>query len=98
MRDKNPSLPTVYMYAQDLKKLLVKVGDHNALDMNGDAPVHSYVRRRDKQKFKCLMTLLIHSECDVNLANKEGQTALHLACEVYKQACCYSVQPWFSWQ
>lgn len=65
----------------------MKVGDHNALDMNGDAPVHSYVRRRDKEKFKCLMTLLIHSDCDVNLANRDGQTALHLACEVKPCSC-----------
>ena len=87
-----PSHPLyIVHHMQELKKLLVKVGDHNALDMNGDAPVHSYVRRRDKERFKCLMTLLVHSDCDVNLANKDGQTALHLACEV-KPQCCYSVQ------
>lgn len=84
--------------AQDLKKLLVKVVDHNALDANGDAPVHSYVRRRDKEKFKCLMTLLIHGNCDVNLPNKDGQTALHLACEVkplslflFSWHCCCTI-------
>ena len=75
-----PSLPL--HIPQDLKKLLMKVEDHNVLDFNGDAPVHSYIRRRDKEKFNCLMTLLIYSKCDVNLPNKDGQTALHLACEV----------------
>ena len=82
-----PAPPTAKYYvpgctAQDLKKLLVKVVDHNELDANGDTPVHSYVRRRDKEKFKCLMTMLIHGDCDVNMPNKDGQTALHLACEV----------------
>ena len=76
-----PAPPTSFCRMQALKKLLSKVEDHDAWDKNGDAPVHSYLRRRDKEKFNCLMTLLIHSHCDVNLANKDGQTALHLACE-----------------
>ena len=85
------SLP-LQLYAQQkaLKKLLRKVDDHDALDMNGDTPLHSYVRRRDKEKFNCIMTFLIHSKCDVNLPNREGQTALHLACEV---GLCTVVEP-----
>ena len=59
-----------------------KVEDHNVQDMDGDAPVHAYVKRKDKEKMNCLMTFLIHSKCDVNLPNEEGQTALHLACQV----------------
>ena len=63
-------------------KLLFEIKDHNILDKNGETPLHSYVRRTDKEKFNCLMTFLIHSKCDVNLPNREGRTALHLACEV----------------
>lgn len=67
---------------QELKKLLIEVTDHDTLDSNGDAPLHYFVKRKDKEKFKCLMTFLIHSKCNVNLLNVDGQTALHLACQV----------------
>ena len=72
---------------QTLKKLLFEIEDHNALDCNGDAPLHCYVKRRDKEKFNCLITFLIHSKCDVNLLNIDGQTALHLACKVSDYSC-----------
>ena len=65
-----------------VKKLLFDITDHNALDTNGDAPLHCFVKRKDKEKFNCLITFLIHSKCDVNLPNTDGQTALHLACQV----------------
>lgn len=77
----NTCTPTLHCL-QELLKLLFKVTDHNALNQDGDAPLHSFVKRRDKEKFNCLMAFLIHSKCDVNLTNREGQTALHLACEV----------------
>ena len=64
---------------QVLKKLLFETENHHALDSNGDAPLHSYVRRRE---FDCLVTFLIYSKCDINYQNIEGQTALHLACKV----------------
>ena len=67
---------------QALKKLLFKIEDHNALDSNGDAPLHCYVKRRDKERFNCLITFLIYSKCDINFLNIEGQTALHLGCKV----------------
>ena len=56
--------------------------DPDALDENGDAPLHAYVRRRDENTFTCLMTFLVHSKCDVDQPNREGLTALHLASEV----------------
>ncbi len=64
-----------------LKYLSTDGVDTGALQ-NGDAPLHAYIRRRDKQKQNCLMTFLIHAEHDVNLVNEEGDTALHLACKV----------------
>ena len=66
-------------YTQHVMKLLFEVKDHNIQDANGDMPVHSYVKN---QRFDCLMTFLIHSKCDVNLTNRDGYTALHLACQV----------------
>lgn len=71
-----------FLIPQDLKNLLGQARDHNALDANGDAPLHCFVKRKDREKFNCLMALLIHSKCDINLPNKDGQTALHLACQV----------------
>jgi hypothetical protein len=67
---------------QVIKKLLFEIEDHNALDSNGDAPLHSYVKRRDKERFDCLVAFLTYSKCDINYQNIGGQTALHLACKV----------------
>lgn len=52
------------------------------LNREGDAPIHYYVKRRDKHKFDCLVAFLIHSQSIVDLVNNDGMTALHLACEV----------------
>ena len=70
------------MYVQVLKKLLFEIEDHNAFDSKGDAPLHSYVKRRDKERFDCLVTFLTYSKCDINYLNIDGQTALHLAYKV----------------
>ena len=67
---------------QAVKKLLFEVTEHDTLDSNGDTPLHCFVKRKDREKFNCLIIFLIHSKCDVNLLNKDGQTALHLACQV----------------
>jgi ankyrin repeat protein len=72
---------------QELKKLLTEfeVTDHDTLDSNGDAPLHCLVKRKDirvREKFNCLMTFLVYSKCNVNMLNVDGQTALHLACQV----------------
>ena len=56
--------------------------DHNVLDSNGDAPLHCYVKRTDKENYNCLIMFLTYSKCNVNLRNSDGQTALHLACKV----------------
>ena len=49
--------------------------------MNPDAVIqwHSYVRRG---KYDLLMNFLIHEEYGIDQQDEEGQTALHLACEV----------------
>lgn len=49
---------------------------------DGDTPLHAYVKRQDKQRMNCLMAFLIHAEYDVNMVNKDGDSALHLACKV----------------
>ena len=77
--------PHAHALVQVLKKLLFEIENHNALDSNGDAPLHSYVRRRDKESFDCLVTFLTYSKCNINYQNIEGQTALHLACKVSYQ-------------
>ena len=65
-----------------MKKLLLEVTEHNTLDQNGDAPLHYFIKRKDREKFNCLIAFLIYSKCDINLLNAGGQTALHLACQV----------------
>ena len=49
--------------------------------MNPDAVIqwHSYVRR---EKYDVLMNFLVHEKYGIDQQDEEGQTALHLACEV----------------
>lgn len=54
---------------------------------DGETPLHAYVRRHDKQKLQCLMTFLVHAEYDVDMVNKDGDSALHLACKVSLFRC-----------
>ncbi len=49
----------------------------------GDAPLHAYVRRKDKNKLDCLMAFLTDPKCDVDVVNEEGDSPLHLACKVW---------------
>ena len=67
--------------------------DPDGLDGNGDAAIHCFVRRQrgEKQMFSCLMALLIHSRCDVDLPNANGDSALHLAADV--SACATTCHP-----
>jgi ankyrin repeat protein len=60
----------------------MEVTDHDTLDSNGDAPLHYLVKRKDGEKFKCLMAFLTYSKCNINMLNVDGLTALHLACQV----------------
>ncbi len=52
------------------------------LNREGDAPLHYYIKRKDKYRFDCLMAFLIHSPSIIDLVNNDGMTALHLSCEV----------------
>ena len=67
--------------------------DPDGLDGNGDAAIHCFVRRQrgEKQMFSCLMAMLIHSRCDVDLPNANGDSALHLAADV--SACATTCHP-----
>lgn len=73
-------------YIQLLKKILKAKGSvHIAEEIDektGELPIHVYVKSNDKRKFECLMTYLIHRECDLDHCSYEGMTALHLACVV----------------
>lgn len=81
-----PCCKLSFLPVQKVLKYLEREGvDVNHLH-NGDAPLHSYVRRRDKHKLSCLMAFLIHSKCDIDMKNKDGETALHLACKVNNYA------------
>ena len=74
----------MHTHIQHVQKLLKNNPDPDAVDDNGDTPLHAYVKRKDKHKFDCLTTLLIHSKCDLDKPNHDGMTALHLAAEVSK--------------
>ncbi len=73
------------------------------LNREGDAPIHYYVKRRDKYRFDCLMAFLIHSQSVVDLVNNDGMTALHLACEVREEynfvlyVLCFIVHVYNQW-
>ena len=77
-------LACTQMHTQHVQKLLKNNPDPDAVDDNGDTPLHAYVKRKDKHKFDCLVTFLIHSKCDLDKPNANDMTALHLAAEVSK--------------
>ena len=60
----------------------------NAVNANGDAPIHAIVKRKckrkadRKEKVDLLLALFIHGDADVNLQNANGMTALHFTAEV----------------
>lgn len=57
--------------------------DVNLLDeVTGDAPIHSIIMRKKKDRVELLLTLLINSNADINLQNRRHMTALHSAIEV----------------
>ncbi len=62
--------------------------DADALDENGNTPIHAYIKRGDKRKLECLMTFLINAKYeDINAKNHDGDTPLHLACKVRGHTC-----------
>ena len=40
------------------------------------------MKKRKQERLEFLLTLLIHREVEVNLKNKKGEAALHMAVEV----------------
>ena len=63
--------------------------DANGRQKNGDAPIHSIVKRRAKnskerrERFDLLFTLLSHSNADVNAKTEGDMTALHFTVQVH---------------
>ena len=52
-------------------------------DLTGDALLHIIMKKNRKQeRLNFLLTLLIHAKVDVNLRNRRGTAALHMAVEV----------------
>ena len=52
-------------------------------DLTGNALIHVIMKKKRKQeRLEFLLTLLIHGKVDVNLQNKKGEAALHMAVEV----------------
>ena len=75
---------THMLFAQAVVDLLKRGIRDNLEDGNGECPVHVYAKRKD---FHCLMALLLHGNSrSVNITNKDGRTALHIAVEVRVRA------------
>ena len=75
---------------QKVRKHLSNLEDHNVLNSDGDTLLHTYIRRKDKHKKECLLSLLVYGDCDVDAENKQGVTPLHLAAEVVC-VCAYNI-------
>ena len=57
----------------------------NARNENGDAPIHTFVRGKNRYKFDCLMALLVYSDTralEIDAPSADDNTALHLAVQV----------------
>ena len=89
-------LRCVFLYPlQHVVKYLKRGIWPEQLNREGDAPLHYYIKRRDKHRFDCLMAFLIHSTSIIDLVNNDGMTALHLSCEVscrcYETTSCVCI-------
>lgn len=57
--------------------------DVNLVDeITGNAPIHTIIQRKKKDRVDLLLALLVNSDVDINLQNRRRMTALHLAIEV----------------
>ena len=69
-----------------MKEGLLKFqGNVNSLNRQGDALLHSLVKKQFKKrdlKRDLLTALLTYSDADVNLRNEDMSTALHVAVQV----------------
>lgn len=77
------SFPHILSLSQKVQKHLKSLTDHNAVNSDGDTLLHAYIRRKDKHKNECLLTLLVYGNCDVDKENAHGFTPLHIAAEVW---------------
>jgi len=88
--NKNGHNPTKYAGSKNhkdvLQLLLARGGDVNARDHIGETPVH---RVASMEHVECLRLMLEEAiiPVQVDSQNKEGNTALHLACEAVDAAC-----------
>lgn len=64
--------------ASIVKMLITKGADPNAMDINERTPLHNLIAVGG-----ILSRQFLESECDVNIQDNEGKTALHLACELH---------------
>ncbi len=71
--------PTVQVLMDLLHRPGVRV---NHRDENLNAPLHSLVRSNRKDKLDLIITLLTHSDADVNLKGDDEMTPLHFAVQV----------------
>lgn len=51
-------------------------------EKTGDAPIHSIIKKKKKDRVDLLLALLVNSKADINLQNGRDMTALHMAIEV----------------
>ncbi len=69
-------------HVQALIALLREDHEANAKDENGDSALHAIVKHKRNKRLDLLLTLLTHSNANVNLPAAEGNTALHFAAMV----------------
>ena len=66
--------------AQVVTDLLKSGARDDVRNKEGECPVHVYTKRKD---FHCLVALLLYGKPEsIDVANKDDQTALHIAVEV----------------
>ena len=56
--------------------------DVSKLNDDGEAPIHTILKKRRRDRYELLLALLVYSKAKVNQKTKLGDTPLHLAVEV----------------
>ena len=56
--------------------------DVNKWNDDGEAPIHTILKKQRRDRYEFLLMLLVYSKAKVNLKTKSGYTPLHLAVEV----------------
>ena len=71
-----------------LKHLKTNKFDQVERDENKDTPLHAIIRSEKRDKFECLIILMVHSDYgadNIDLPALFGNTALHLAVQVQER-------------